>query len=394
MTGARQTGKTTLIRYAYPELNYINLDSPENRSAVNNTGSADWAQDIGAAVLDEAQKVPSIFEKVKYAYDAGALKFSVLLGSAQIMLLHQVRESLAGRVFLYELWPLMACELLTPAGIPAPAAPLLEDLLTADSVETVLGSKPEILLAEEEAPRIKAENYLLRWGGMPELLHLEDEDKKQWLRSYEYTYLERDLADLARLKDLEPFRKLQKLAALRAARLLNYSELAKDAGISVDSARRYLEYLALSYQVVLLQPYHENLTSQVVKSPKLYFVDVGILRRLAGSSGEASGEVYENYAVAEIFKWIRTAQKDVEIYFYRTRSGLELDLLLKTEKGFIGIEIKSSRRLSSIDYRPMLALAARLGNKWLGGICLYRGQKLYKLADPGIWAVPSYRLFT
>lgn len=394
LTGARQTGKTTLVKTIYPELKYINLDAPENREAIKNTGSASWAGNIGNAVLDEAQKEPSLFEKVKYAFDGGKITFSALLGSAQILLLEKVRESLAGRVFLYELWPLMVSEVLSTGPTNSPPAPLLEIILNSPAIDAACQAAPSILLAEEENRIIEAENYLLKWGGMPGLLALRDEDRGKWLESYEYTYLERDLGDLARLKDLEPFRKFQRLAALRSSQLLNYSELAKDSGLSADTSRRYLEYLTLSYQAILLQPYYENLTSSSIKSPKLYFCDIGILRRLAGLTGEPNGAVFETYAVAEIFKWIKTNQKNVEIYFLRTRSGLEVDLLLKTDRGIIGLEIKSAKKLSSADYRPMLQVAESLGKKWLGGICVYRGNQIIKLADPSIWAIPSFRLFS
>jgi predicted AAA+ superfamily ATPase len=394
LTGARQTGKTTLAKLVYPKINYINLDAPENREALRNINSARWGKDVGIAILDEAQKEPSIFEKIKYSFDAGDISFSVLLGSAQILLLSKIKESLAGRVFLYELWPLMMTELINPRSISAPSVPMLEKIFQTNSIEQVLNEQPSVLLAEEEAERKEAENYLLKWGGMPELLYLTDEDKRNWLKSYEYTYLERDLADLARLKDLEPFRKLQRVAALRAAKILNFSELSKDAGISIDSARRYLEYLKISYQTILLQPYYENITSSVVKSPKLYFVDIGILRQISGFMGEISGEVYENYVVAEIFKWIKTNNKNIQIYFYHTRSGLELDLLLKTEAGFIGIEIKSGQKLGRADFRSLKAVAESLKEKWLGGICVYRGSKIGKIFEPKIWMVPSYRLFS
>ncbi|HDM77248.1 MAG TPA: hypothetical protein ENG51_12405, partial [Deltaproteobacteria bacterium] len=111
ITGARQTGKTTLAKEKYANLKYINLDSPENREVVNNIHSASWGTSVGNAVLDEAQKAPVVFEKVKYAFDEGSISFSVLTGSSQILLLKKVRESLAGRAFFYELWPLMQCEM-------------------------------------------------------------------------------------------------------------------------------------------------------------------------------------------------------------------------------------------------------------------------------------------
>ena len=394
ITGARQTGKTTLVKQEYADIKYINLDAPENREALRNISTASWGKEVGKALLDEAQKEPSIFEKVKYAYDNGTLSFSVLLGSAQILLLEKIKESLAGRVYIYEIWPLMVSELLTLGNLVPKQTPLFEEILNHDIFEKKLKEIPSILLAEEEAKKQSAEKYILKWGGMPKLVHLNDEEKQKWLSSYAYTYLERDLIDLARLTDLDPFRKFQRLTALRSGKLLNYSELAKDTGISVDSARRYLEYLRISYQTILLQPFYKNLTSSVIKSPKVYMVDIGILRQLTGFSGEITGEIYETYVVSEIYKWIKTYQKNTEIYFYRTRSGLEIDLILKTANGYLGLEIKSSKKLSSSDYNPLKKIASKLKTEWLGGICVYQGNKIEKIAEPNIWAIPSYRLFT
>lgn len=175
--------------------------------------------------------------------------------------------------------------------------------------------------------------------------------------------------------------------------MLNYSELARDASVSVDTSRRYLEYLRISYQVMLLQPYYKNITSSVIKTPKLYWLDIGLLRQLSGIWGELSGEIYETMVVNEVYKWIKTTQRDIELFFYRTRSGLELDMLLKTENGFIGIEIKSSSAITPSDIRPMKEIAEVIKKNWLGGIVIYRGDEIKKLSEPGIWAIPSRRLF-
>lgn len=112
--------------------------------------------------------------------------------------------------------------------------------------------------------------------------------------------------------------------------LLNYSEIARDSGVSVDTARRYLEYLRIPYQAALLQPFHQNLTSSVVKTPKVYWTNVGIWRQLTGFRGETTGQLYETMVVGEIIKWMRTTQCEGDLDFYRTRSGMELDLLLET----------------------------------------------------------------
>ncbi len=393
MTGARQTGKTTLSRSNYSELKYINLDSPENREVLASCHSASWGLSVGNAVLDEAQKAPLLFEKVKYAFDEGSISFTVLTGSSQILLLKNIRESLAGRAFFYELWPLMQSELNLPANADTPPKPLVHQLITTGKIGSVLDRVPPVFVGRKEAECLEAEDFMLKWGGMPALLSLGDAEKWKWLKDYGYTYLEHDLADLARLNDLAPFRKFQRLAALRAGMLLNYSELARDAGISIDTARRYLEYLRLSYQTVLLQPYYRNLTSSVVKTPKIYWTDVGVWRQLTGFRGDVTGQLYENMVVSELVKWANTVQLDLEIYFYRTRSGRELDLLLETEAGLMAMEIKSRQVVVEKDIKVMQTVASRLGEKWIGGLVVYRGGEIRKIGEPEIWAVPSRRLF-
>ncbi len=393
LTGARQVGKTTLSRRMYPDIRYINLDSPENRDALRTLPAAAWARSVGHAILDEAQKEPVIFDKVKYAYDDEGIRFTILTGSSQILLLKKIRESLAGRAFFYELWPLMQCELNTSLQQKAPSAPLLGDLFSNKPLKDIFGRIPAALLDTEDNSGREAEMHLLKWGGMPALLPLAENDRWLWLKNYGYTYLERDLADLARLDDLSPFRKFQQLSALRSGMLLNYSELARDTGISVDTARRYLEYLRLSYQAVLLQPYRRNVTSSVVKTPKLYWLDIGIWRQLTGFTGELTGQLYETMVVGEFVKWIRTQQLDAGLYFYRTRSGREVDLLLETQGGLIGIEIKSRDTVAGKDMRPMQSLAEKLGKQWRGGLVVYTGRKIEQIGKPDIWAVPSRRLF-
>lgn len=396
LTGARQTGKTTLARSTYPQLNYINLDAPENRELVRDISTPSWAASVREAVIDEAQKEPTVFEKVKYAYDMGAVRFTVLLGSSQILLLKKVRESLAGRAALFELWPLLMSEIGADEAQGDPPAPLFDQVLSGRPLGDILGSIPPALLGEPDDALARAESHILKWGGMPALLAIEEGDARwKWLRDYRHTYLERDLSDLARLDDLAAFSKFQKLCSLRSGRLLNYSSLARDASFSVDTARRYLEYLRLSYQVILLQPYYRNLTSSVVKTPKLYWLDIGLLRQMSGRREESGGEIYETMVISEAIKWIRTAQKNVETYFYRTHSGLEVDLLLGLGgERWLGMEIKGRKAVVPRDVTALRAVADSLGKGWAGGLVVYQGAEIKRIAEPSIWAVPSRRLFT
>ena len=394
LTGARQTGKTTLLKQAYPGLRYVSLDAFENREWLRNVSSFDWAKTVGPAVIDEAQKEPSVFEKVKYAFDDGTLPFSALSGSAQILLLGRVRETLAGRAFVHELWPLLLCELTAALQNTPLVPPVCDGLGVCASLQSLLAPLPATLPPEQQHARAVAQEHLLTWGGMPELLRLDDADRREWLRSYEITYLERDLGDLARLSDLAPFRKFQKIAALRSGKMLSYAEMAKDAGVSTETARRYLEYLRLSYQAFCLPPYYANLTSQVVKTPKYYWADLGLLRHLSGQFAVTTGELFETFVVGELNKWVQTSGTNLRLFYYRTRSGLEADLLLETERGLIGVEIKARERVDASDAGNLRRIAAAAGEKWLGGMVVHAGSRLQSLCAPDIWAVPASRLLS
>lgn len=396
VTGPRQSGKTTLARLRYPDLRYLNLDSIEEREGARAVRTGLWATAVGPAILDEAQKEPGVFDKVKYAFDDRALRFSVLLGSSRVILLDRlldrVRESLAGRAFLYELWPLMLSEIASGAAEPPPL-PLFDRLLAGeDSFADALGAEPPRLLGDEATVRAGAFEHLAAWGGMPELPALPDAERREWLRSYQQTWLERDLADLVRIADLLPFRTLQKLAMLRTGQLLQYSELARDAALSTATVRRYLEYLRLSYQVVLLPPYGRNITSATVKTPKIHWTDLGLLRQGTGARGPLTGPMFETLVVSEAHKWIETMGRDADLFFYRTRSGREVDLLVSTPSGVLGVEVKNRARVASRDASALRALGAGLGGEWIGGLVVHRGEDLAEM-EPGIWAVPAHRLF-
>ncbi len=391
ITGARQTGKTTLALQKYPQLHYISLDEIEMRLQLRELPTRAWAQSVGPAILDEAQKEPSLFEKLKFAFDRGEVDFSVLLGSSQILMMKRIRETLAGRVFVYELWPLMLAEMISPKQLNPP---LFDALLTtsldadeffADIQATILGEQ-----AFEIAYWLE---YALIWGGMPALLPLTEEERRDWLHAYTLTYLERDLADLAQLRDVVPFRRFQRLAALRSGQLISYADLARDADISPVTVKNYLHYLEISYQMFLLPPFFKSHTKRLVKSPKLYWVDVGLWREQVGMWGDVTGQLLETFVVAECYKWVKTMRPSVSLNFYRTHNGAEVDLVISTEHGIWGIEIKSSRRVDTSSTRSLRSLAQIVGDSWRGGLILYRG-KMIQPIDRNLWAVPIERLLT
>ncbi len=394
LTGARQTGKTTLAKRLYSELRYLNFDDLELRHFTRSIGASAWPEQVGPAILDEAQKEPGVFDKVKHAFDSGKLDFSLLLGSSRILLMDQVRESLAGRAFVFDLWPLMPHELRSAWG-ERPARTLFDRLLDqGEDALKVLSQAPGRLLPDEDHELRSAWQHVHDWGGMPELLRLDENSRKEWLRSYLQTFLQRDLSDLARLADLEPFFQLQRLCMLRSGCLLSFARLGRDAGVSARTAKQYLEYLRMSYQVLLLPPYSRNLTSRTVKSPKLIWLDAGIRRQGTGQWGELAGEHFESVVISEAWKWVSTAGLDIQLSYYRTSSGLEVDLLAEGHAGVVAFEIKQRREPASKDLRGLRALAKALGQEFRAGIVVYDGKEICRMdKDLPLFAVPAHRLF-
>ncbi len=394
ITGARQTGKTTLVKEKYAGLPYFNLDAIELRDQLSAVSSFLWAKDVGSAVIDEIQKEPSLFEKIKFSFDEGKLNFSVLTGSSQLLLLKKVRETMAGRIRLFELFPFMLSEMVYPEG-QKEIIITLEKLLQLQSVDDLFGTYPSVLFGEKWESLKSAEEWLIKWGGMPPITHIPDEtDRINWLHDYSLTYLERDLMDLVRLSDLRPFRRFQTIAALRAANILQYTELSKDAGTSIETARRYLEYLNISYQNFILQPYYKNLTSSLVKTPKLFWLDNGLLRQSSGLGFNINtGQLYENYFASELMKYLRTIRSSAKLFYYRTRSGMEIDFILETQHGIVAIEAKNRSSVTSSDFSALRKLALAAKSLWVGGIVAYKGNKIQQFGDK-LWAVPSCRLLS
>lgn len=393
LTGARQVGKTTLARSLYGEqLRYLNLDSPGERERLRGVPAEGWGRAVGPAILDEVQKSPGLLDKVKWAYDEGHLAFSVLLGSSRILLLEQVRESLAGRVFLYELWPLSVAELAPHFSGSLPAEPLIAGLISdLDGFAGRLVPLQEGVVGREAGAAQAAVSHILDWGGLPALLQYPAEDRRQWLDAYQATYLERDLADLAQLRDLEAFTHCHRLAALRVGRILSYSELARDAGLPVTTVRRYLRYLELSYQTIHLPAWAGNPSVRLIKAPKLIWIDAGVQRALSGEVGGLRGEQYENTIIAQILITLWSLGVRVEASYLRTVGKLEVDLLLERQEGLIGIELKARPRVEARDATGLERARRILGDRYRGGLVVYRGDQVVRLSET-VFAVPDWVL--
>ncbi len=389
ITGARQTGKTTLARRTFGDLPFISLEDPTLRPAYTRMSAAEWIERYPRAVLDEVQKAPTLIESIKAAYDRSEEVRYVLLGSAQILLLSKVKESMAGRAAIEELWPLTLPEMATTSWEDPVSESRLVSWLRKGTTDLSLFRG--IPVASRSFARFAGLfDFYLKYGGMPVVHHqdITNEERRLWLRDYQRTYLERDVADLAVMSDLEPFVLAQSAIASRSGKLVNFSDLARAAAVSANTARRYLRYLELSYQVVILRPYFRNMEKRLSKAPKVHFLDPGIRRAIVGRTGDVTGEEYESAVAAEILKQLKNARLPVDLHFIRTYDGREVDILIETSEAFVAIEIKSASRVAGVHARSLRGLQEILDKPLLGAFVFSQDREIHEFED-SILAVPS-----
>ncbi len=398
LTGARQTGKTTLVRDLLPAGGdppvYFSLDDPDERLrlAADPVRRLDHGRRL--VILDEVQKQPALLDAVKLLADRGEGRRFLLLGSAQVHLLRQVRETLAGRAALLELWPLGLVE-----RVEGPQAPLAGLDRIWQEGEAAVRRMADTPPSADEARfwRARAEEHF-DWGGYPALEPLAPEDRRAWLRDFRRTYLERDLADLGRVADLDQFALAQNLLAARTGRLLSYSEVARELGVAVNTVKRYIRFLEISYQVVLLRPLLPTVTARLVKSPKLYWTDPALARLLAEQEAAPDGALFETAVFDEVLRWASWQPEPPALHFYRTHAGREVDLVLHARDRLLAIEAKASQRAHRTDARPLtevlgaLAMRGVARDAWRLGLVVTRGREVGPLA-PTVWAVPAWLLF-
>ncbi len=353
VTGARQTGKTTLIKQMFPDYNYISIEDPVTVGTYKSLTASQWSSMYSKAILDEIQKEPQIVESIKAVYDQYPWPRYILLGSSQILLLKKIRESLAGRCQIVEMYPLTLPEMLTNGW---------EDRVKLSYFQNLILNRPTseipFLLDVEHPQKQKAFDTYMKFGAYPAIsdTQIDDEDKVDWLRNYVKTYLERDVRDLAELRNLEPFSKVQKLVALSTAQLMNYSQIAVEAGVSSKTVQRFIEYMSISYQTLVLPPWSRNARKRLVKSSKVHQLDVGVMRAILQKRDELNGHEFESFVVAEIYKQVKTVGAEVSLYHLRTLDGREVDLLIETEQGYIAIEIKKTSMVRAVDTKHLKGL--------------------------------------
>lgn len=331
LTGPRQSGKTTLARAGFPNYAYVSLEDPEQRSFAIEDPRGFLEQFKDNVILDEVQRAPDLFSYIQTIVDAEDRPGRFLLtGSQNFLLLKTISQSLAGRCAIHHLMPFTLGELMAWSEGPP------EDFQSSPIRET--------------PPRNLFET--LHTGFYPRI-HDKGLDAQDWLANYSQTYLERDVRDLVNVGDLEAFRRFMSLCAGRAGQLLNLSSLSADCGITHTTARRWISVLETSFIVLLLRPHHRNFNKRIIKSPKLYFLDTGLLCHLLNirSSGDLAlhpfrGAVFESFVVSEWTKRYMHLGRRPPLYFWRDTSGNEVDVIIETSNSLIPVEIKSGKTVA------------------------------------------------
>lgn len=399
LTGARQTGKTTLVRDllpsgADPPPAYISLDDPDERLRLASDPVRHLDHPGQLIILDEIQKQADLLDAVKFISDRSKERRFLLLGSSQIVLLRHVRETLAGRATLLDLWPLALVERVS--GPEAPRSGL--DLLWTKGIRALdrMSRQPP---SAEEARRWRAlADVHLKWGGYPGLEPLDEAERRVWLRDFRRTYLERDLSDLGRVADLDQFALAQNLLAARTGQILSLSEAARDLGVAVNTVKRYVRFLEISYQAHLLRPLLPTETARLVKSPKIYWTDPGLARLLSHRMEGIDGPIFETFVLDEILRWLSWQADPPQLHFHRTHAGAEVDMVIHGPRRLLAIEVKAGPKAHPTDARAIIAFleSARVPGLDMDaeriGLIVTRGREIRRLHKK-VWEVPDWRLF-
>jgi hypothetical protein len=381
VSGARQTGKSTLVRYlaSSGERLYVTLDDLDIRDQAARVPD-ELLRRADRMTLDEVQRSPDLLLGIKRAVDERreAGRF-VLTGSANLLLMQQVSESLAGRAAYLTLWPLTRREQLGmgKAGI------------WSSLLENAPATWLDLVSNEPATP--EPWPALARRGGYPTPAHelTESDDRQVWFDGYIRTYLERDLQGLSAVEHLPDFRRLMRAACLRIGNLLNQAELARDVALAPSTAQRYLNLLETSYQLLRLPAYAVNRTKRLTKAPKLYWSDTGLAMRLAGETGPRGAHL-ENLVLTDLLAWRDSQSSPIEILYWRTTKGAEVDFVVEAPERLLPIEVKTARKLEYRDSQHLRTFLSEYADIAPAALILYDGTETYWLADR-VLAVPWWR---
>ncbi|MEW5945979.1 MAG: ATP-binding protein [bacterium] len=366
VTGPRQSGKTTLVQAAFRNYQYVSLETPDQRRFALEEPRDFLEQFDGRVILDEVQRAPELFSYLQTLVDKHrdwTGRF-ILTGSQNFLLLQSISQSLAGRCAVLHLLPFSLSELNGRKHI-APET-------LGKSVSRAL-KPPEKSLLET-----------LFTGFYPRI-HDKRLPPRDWLAGYCQTYLERDVRSVLNVGDIETFGRFIRLCAGRSGQLLNLSGLASDCGISHTTAARWLSVLEAGFIVILLRPHHKNFGKRLIKSPKLYFLDTGLLCYLLNIRSPDElfhraerGAVFESFVVSEMYKNFMHRGEQPGLYFWRDAHGHEVDIVIDLGNELIPVEAKSAQTTATDFFDNLTFWRGMSGNETAGAALIYGGEQSFK----------------
>ena len=381
LNGARQTGKTTLAQMIAHKsgAQYFTLDDAATLALAAGDPSGFIRNLPGPVVIDEIQKAPDLFPAIKLAVDRNRRPGRFLLtGSANVMTLPRLSESLAGRMEVIPLFPFSAGELAGKRE--AFVKRLFDGAIAKAKLTSTAGDLPARLAR----------------GGYPEAVQRGAEGRRSaWFASYISTILQRDVRDLARVDALHTLPNLLKLLAARASGLLNLADVGRDAGLPHTTLTRYLTLLETVFLVHRLPAWSPNLGKRLVKAPKVHLVDTGLACHLIGADARRLredrgllGRMLETFVVGELRKQISWTDPRISLCHFRTAAGSEVDMVLEKADGSVAaVEVKASATVAASDFMALKALRAQLDKRFRAGIVIYLGDQVVPFGDK-LWLVP------
>ncbi|MFC1770538.1 ATP-binding protein [Candidatus Margulisiibacteriota bacterium] len=364
IVGPRQSGKTTLAKYLFPNYQYFSLENIDIRQRAESDPRGFLSDCGNRVILDEIQKVPELFSYLQQLVDDDQTPGQyILTGSQQFLLMEKISQSLAGRIATFHLYPFTMRELFECKPLSNPK---------------------EMLLTKEECLIDGSVNvYNCIFTGLYPRIHDKKLTPRKWLEEYINTYVERDVRAMANIGDLRLFETFLKLCAGRSGQLINYAAISNACGVSQPTVKRWLTLLEISGLIFQLKPYYKNLNKRMIKTPKLFFIDTGLLCFLLSIRSPEElqyhplfGNIFETFIISEIYKQFSCFGEQAPLYFWRDKTGNEIDLLIDIYPTVLPIEIKSSRTWNK-DFKAGIL-------KWFSlskaakkrGLVLYDGEQI------------------
>lgn len=371
LNGPRQAGKSTLAQriasHEHPA-RYLTLDDATTLAAARHDPQGFLAEFVGPVVIDEIQRAPELFLAIKAQVDRDRRPGRFLLtGSADVLLLPNLAESLAGRMEILTLWPFSQGEI-------------------EKNQENFIDSVFSNTILRKQFPRLRRSDMIQKIlrGGYPEILSRQTESRQAaWFGSYLTTILQRDVRDVTHIEGLTALPRLLSLLAARAASLINFSEISRTSTIPQSTLKRYMTILETTFLLQTLPTWSGNLSKRLVKAPKLVIGDAGLMSYLLGLNKERllqnpnlAGHVLENFVIMELKKQLSWNRTKAQLFHFRTQTGQEVDIVLEDLSGrVIGIEVKSAASVAADDFKGLRLLHETVGKRFVRGIVLYAGSE-------------------